>query len=478
MEVLLLPMSPQSNSPTRFKTISPVDGSVYLERAFADQATLEETLALAAKAQQDWRGTSLTRRADYCKKAVNFLVERAGQIGMELSWQMGRPICYTPMEIRNGLKERADHMIKIADAALAKVGTSRKDGFERYILHEPLGTVLVLAPWNYPFLTSVNAIIPALMSGNTVILKHATQTALVAERYQEAFQHAELPPGVFQYLHLNHQQVAQTIKDHRINYVAFTGSESGGRAVQTALAHRFINAGLELGGKDPAFVRSDAHLSHAIESIVDGAYFNSGQSCCGIERIYVQQDVYQDFVEGFVEKVKEYQIGNPLDQSTTLGPMVRPDAKKYIQAQIQAALDAGAQTLIDDRHFPSFDDDSAYLAPQVLINVDHRMDVMQQESFGPVVGIMPVRSDQEAIELMNDSPYGLTASIWTSNSTAAKQIGLQLDTGTVFMNRCDYLDPELAWTGVKNSGRGCSLSSLGYQALTRPKSFHLRNRIS
>jgi acyl-CoA reductase-like NAD-dependent aldehyde dehydrogenase len=320
----------------------------------------------------------------------------------------------------------------------------------------------------------VNAVIPAIVAGNAVILKSALQTPLVSERYAEAFETAGLPPGVFEYVHVNHEDVARIIEDPRIAFVSFTGSVAGGHAVQHAASGRFISANLELGGKDPAYVRADAPLSSTIENLVDGAYFNAGQSCCAVERIYVHQDVYRDFVDGFVGLTRQYRLGNPLLPETTLGPMVRTSAAQFVRDQIHEAIHQGARGLIDPREFPADATGSPYMAPQVLVDVDHRMRVMTEETFGPVVGLMAVKDDDEAIALMNDSRYGLTASIWSSDADAAVRIGDRVETGTCYMNRCDYLDPALAWTGVKDSGRGCSLSRLGYEALTRPKSFHLR----
>jgi len=312
--------------------------------------------------------------------------------------------------------------------------------------------------------------VPALLAGNSVILKMATQTPLVAERYAEAFAAAGLPAGVFQFLHLGHDATARVIGDPRIAFVAFTGSVEGGHAVQRAAAGRFIATGLELGGKDPAYVRADADLPGAIENLVDGSYFNSGQSCCGVERIYVDQKIFKPFVDGFVSLTRQYKLGNPLDAKTTLGPMVRASAADQVRAQVSAALAKGAKALLrlPDR------EGTPYLPPEVLIDVDHRMEVMTEETFGPVVGIMPVEGDEAAVQLMNDSRYGLTASIWTRDAQAAEKIGAEIETGTCFMNRCDYLDPALAWTGVKDSGRGCTLSRLGLEAFTRPKSFHFR----
>ena len=312
------------------------------------------------------------------------------------------------------------------------------------------------------------------MAGNIVLLKHSAQTPLVAERFAEAFAKAGLPEGVFQYLHLTHSDTEHLIQTAPINHVAFTGSVAGGKMVEQAAAGRFLSLGLELGGKDPAYVRADADLHQAVETAIDGAFFNSGQSCCGIERIYVHHTIFERFVNQAVELVNKYQLGRSDDPETTLGPLVRASAADFVREQIQEAIEQGAIAHIDNRAFALDQPGSAYMAPQILTHVDHTMRIMMEESFGPVVGIMSVRDDDEAIQRMNDSDYGLTATVFTQDIQAGIRIGEQLQTGTFFINRCDYLDPALAWTGVKHSGRGCTLSTLGYESLTRPKSFHIK----
>lgn len=456
------------------RTISPVDDSVYVERERATGRQIENALAKSSAAQQAWKRVPLGERASICRRMVAAMFERADELATELTWQMGRPIAHSPFEIRRGFQERAHYMIDLAGDALADIAIEPKNNFHRFIRRESLGVVLVLAPWNYPYLASVNAVVPAMMAGNSVILKVSEQTPLVAERYAEAFSEAGLPEGIFQYLHATHDDVAKMIGDARISSVAFTGSVAGGHAVERAASGRFISTNLELGGKDPAYVRPDAPLEPAIENLVDGVYFNAGQSCCAVERVYIHRDIYDQFVEGFVELTKGYVLGNPLDPATTLGPMVRAAAADVVRAQIKEAVGQGAKALLDPLHFPADKEGTPYLAPQVLINVNHRMRVMAEETFGPVASLMSVKDDEEAINLMNDSRYGLTASIWTTDLDAAVRIGDRVETGTWYMNRCDYLDPALAWTGVKDSGRGCTLSRLGYEALTRPKSFHLR----
>ena len=459
-----------------FQTITPIDNTVYAERRYASGGEIASALSAAVGAQAAWRATRVADRARLCSAAVDAFVADKDAIAEEITRQMGRPIRFSPGEV-GGFEERARYMIAIAPASLADIRVEPIEGFDRLIRHDPLGVVLTIAPWNYPFLTAVNSVVPALMAGNSVILKHSAQTPVCAERFSQAFEAAGLPSGVFQHLHLRHDDARRVIAAPEVAFVSFTGSVSGGRMVEEAAVGRFLGIGLELGGKDPAYVRPDADLAHAAENLVDGAFFNSGQSCCGIERIYVHVDVHDEFVERFAALVRDYVLGDPLDARTTLGPMVRPAAAEFVRSQTAEAVSAGARALIDPKIFPADVKGAAYLAPQVLIEVDHGMRIMTEESFGPVVGIMKVASDDEAIALMNDSDYGLTASVWTSDANEAIQIGDRVATGTWFMNRCDYLDPALAWTGVKDSGRGCALSALGYGQLTRPKSFHLRTAI-
>ncbi len=457
------------------KTVSPVDGRVYVERALATPNEINETLRSARHAFAEWRNTSLDERAAILTRFCNEFELRGAQIAEEITWQMGRPSRYAPNEVR-GMLERARHMIAIAPQALEDVAAGPKDNFRRFVRREPLGVVFTVAAWNYPYLIAVNSVIPALMAGNAVVLKHSAQTPLAAERFAECLLLAGLPKGVFQILHASHEDTDHIIRDPRVDFVAFTGSVAGGRAVQRAAASRFIGVGLELGGCDPVYVRHDANLEHAIESIVDGAYFNSGQSCCGLQRVYVHDALYREFTEGFIELARSYSLGDPTDPATTLGPLVRAAAADGVRAQIQASIAAGATGAIAETGFAKSAAGTPYLAPQVLLNVNHAMPVMREEIFGPVAGIMKVSTDDEAVDLMNDSDFGLTAAIWTEDADVAQTLGQRVNTGTWFMNRCDYLDPALAWTGVKDSGRGCTLSVVGYEHLTRPKSFHMRIR--
>ena len=456
------------------RCMSPVDGRIYFERPIADAATIERALALAKDQQLEWAQLTLGERCERVSAMVDAMLAMRDEIVPELAWQMGRPIRFGGGELA-GLEERARHMLAIAPQALADVVPQSLPGFKRYIRRAPLGVVLVVAPWNYPYLTAVNSVVPALIAGNAVILKHASQTLAVGDRFQLGAERAGIPPGVFQHLVLDHQSTELLLRQGHVQQVNFTGSVRGGQQMEMAAAGQFLGVGLELGGKDAAYVRSDVNLDHAVENLVDGVYFNSGQSCCGIERIYVHSDRYHEFIDHFVELANRYVLGDPLDDSTTLGPMVRSQAADFVREQVSGAVANGARALVDSQRFARDRVGSCYMAPQVVVDVDHSMSLMRDESFGPVVGIMQVRDDETALSLMNDSEFGLTASVWTRDLDAAEHLAHRLQVGTVFMNRCDYLDPALAWTGVKHTGRGVTLSQLGYETLTRPKSYHLRS---
>ena len=456
-----------------FSVVSPIDGQELCRREYAKPNDIEQAVKAANQAQAAWFASGLTERKAKIGAAIDWLVAHKDEVAAAITHSMGRPISQSPGEVK-GLEERASYMLSIADTALADIVPEEKTGFKRFLRREPVGVVLVMAPWNYPFLTAVNAIVPALAAGNVVLLKHSSQTPQVAELFQAAFDAAGLPVGVFQSLHMNHADTDALLQSNAVDFVAFTGSVNGGHQVQAAISKRFIGAGLELGGKDPAYVRADADVASAAENLVDGSFFNSGQSCCGIERIYVHASVYEAFVQAFVAVTQQYQLGNPTDANTNLGPMVRRSAADFVRAQIAEAVAQGAKSLVDEAAFPASKVGTAYLSPHVLVDVNHDMRVMREESFGPVVGIMAVQDDDEAIRLMNDSDFGLTASIWTQDAIVAEALAGKIATGTVFMNRCDYLDPALAWTGVKDTGHGISLSELGYAQLTRVKSYHLR----
>ena len=450
--------------------ISPVDGRVYAERPALTPEAAEAAVARAKAAQKGWAALPLADRIARVKAGIAALNADKARIVEELAWQMGRPTRYGGEF--GGVNARTDYMADIAAQTLAPQMIEDSPAFRRFLAREPVGVVFVIAPWNYPYLTSINTIVPALIAGNSVILKHASQTLLVGERLAEALHAGGVPEDVFQNVVLDHGTTEGLIRARSFGFVNFTGSVAGGAAIERAAAGTFTALGLELGGKDPGYVRPDANLDVAVDVLMDGAMYNAGQCCCGIERIYVHESLFDSFVEKSVAWVGQLKLGNPFDASTTLGPMAHRRFAQTVRDQTAEAIAKGAKPLLDPRKFA--DDGGAYLAPQILVNVDHSMRVMKEESFGPVVGIMPVRNDAEAIALMNDSPYGLTASIWTEDYDTAAALGAQIETGTVFMNRADYLDPALTWTGVKDTGRGTSLSYLGFHSVTRPKSYHLK----
>ena len=450
--------------------ISPIDGSVYAERSMLSRTDADEAVERAKAAQKSWAAKPLEDRIALVQAGVAAVGAMNDEIVPEIAWQMGRPVRYGGEF--GGFNERATYMANIARDALAPIEVEDSDAFRRVIKRIPHGLVLVVAPWNYPYMTAINTVAPALIAGNAVMLKHASQTPLVGERMAAAFHAAGVPEDVFQNMFLDHKTTSDLIADRAFGFVNFTGSVGGGKAMETAAAGTFTGIGLELGGKDPGYVMEDANLDAAVETLIDGAMFNSGQCCCGIERIYVHDSLFTAFVEKAVAIVNGYKLGNPLDDETTLGPMAHVRFAEEVRAQTREAIAEGAIAHIDPDLFPQ--DNGAYLMPQILTNVSHDMRVMREESFGPVVGIVPVKDDAEAIRLMNDSDFGLTASLWTQDAARAEAIADQIETGTVFMNRADYLDPGLCWTGCKNTGRGGGLSVIGFHNLTRPKSYHLK----
>ncbi len=456
---------------TTLKCISPIDGSVFAERPFLSPDKARQAADRARTAQKDWAARPLSERIALVQAGVARVGEMNDEIVPELAHQMGRPIRYGGEF--GGFNERATYMASIAEEALAPIKLEDSASFKRYIRRVPHGVVLVVAPWNYPYMTAINTVAPALIAGNTVILKHASQTPLVGERMARAFHEAGVPQDAFQNVFMDHATTSDLISQRAFDFVNFTGSVGGGQAIERAAAGTFTGVGLELGGKDPGYVMDDADLDAAVDTLIDGAMFNSGQCCCGIERIYVAENLFDAFVEKAVAIVSAYKLGNPLDPETTLGPMAAVRFAQEVRAQTSEAIAQGARALIDPALFPQ-DDGGAYLMPQILVDVTHQMRVMRDESFGPVVGIMPVRDDAHAVELMNDSDFGLTASLWTRDTARAEAIADRIETGTVFMNRADYLDPGLCWTGCKSTGRGGGLSVIGYHNLTRPKSYHLK----
>jgi len=452
--------------------INPANETVYRTIEPTPDTELASILKRMRRAQQAWRDVPVERRVEICRPFLDAFRSMKEQVALEITRQMGKPIRQARREVDTML-DRAETMMRLAPQALADDVLAPKPGFRRFIRHEPLGIVLDIPAWNYPLLIAVNVVVPALLAGNAVLIKHARLTPLCGDAFVEAFRRTELPPDLIASIHVTHDTVGKLIEARAVDFISFTGSVEGGRQVYQEASRQLLDMGLELGGKDPALVCEDCDFQFTVENLVDGAFYNCGQSCCAVERIYVMRPLFERFVDAYVAEVEKYVIGDPEDERTTLGPLAQRKAVEFMEFQVQDAVAKGARVLTGGKRLPGR---GYYFQPAVLVNVDHSMSVMMEESFGPVIGIMAVDSEEEAVRLMNDSPYGLTASIWTQDPERGERLGHQVATGTLYVNRCDYLDPELAWVGIKDSGHGCTLSHLGYLYLTRPKSFHIRTQ--
>jgi len=447
------------------KVVNPYSGEVVSELEYDEGEQLEQKIARASEAQRGWRALSVGDRVRRVEAALMYFREASDEIARDVTVQMGKPITEARREV-DGMLGRADHMLSIAEEALAPELLPAVDRLHRRIEHEPLGVVLNLAAWNYPLLIAVNVVVPALLAGNTVLLKHSARTPLCGDHFERAF--AGLGAGLCANLVLTHEQTARVIGDERVGHVAFTGSVEGGRAVYQEVSRRFIDAGLELGGTDPAYVAEDADLEAAVAGVVDGACYNAGQSCCAVERAYVHESLHAEFLRRAEELMRGYVLGDPLDERTTMGPMVSSSAVEFVAAQVADAVSGGARAVVGG----STEHEGRFFQPTLLADCAQRSAVVQEESFGPVLPVVAVADDDEALRHMNDSRFGLTASVWTRDRDRAERFARELETGTVYQNRCDSLDPGLPWTGVKDSGKGSTLSRFGFLHLTRRKSLN------
>ncbi len=451
------------------QVINPYDQSVYVELPYDDDTAIGRKLDRARAAQEQWRRLSVAQRATHIGGALAYFRSHRDRIAEQITRQMGKPIVQAGNEF-GGFFERAEYMLSIAEKALAADVLEEKPGFYRRIEHVPLGVVLDIAAWNYPLLIPVNVVVPALLAGNAVLLKHSARTPLCGHHFEKAF--GEQVPGLVQNLVMDHRQTLEAIADSRVDHVVFTGSVPGGHAVYRAASRRFIDVGLELGGKDPAYVAADADLPFTVANVVDGACYNSGQSCCAVERVYVHRRCYDEFVQRAERLMSQYVWGDPMDPDTTLGPLISPAAVSRLVNQVEDACRQGARLQLGGRQ-PDATSGNFFL-PTLLLDTPNRAAIMQEESFGPLVPVQAVSDDEEALARMNDSRFGLTASLWTTDLQRAEWLAARLKVGTVYQNRCDYLDPALPWTGIGDSGKGSSLSRYGFYHLTRRKSLHFR----
>lgn len=438
----------------------------------ADEASAERALHAATKSARAWRESRLEERIALCERAIAIMEAQAEQIAADITRMMGKPLSQAQGEVR-GMALRARYMMSVARQGLADVVPAPIEGFERRIVKEPLGVVLDLPAWNYPLLTAVNVVVPALLAGNSVVLKHSPRSPLCGEHFADAFVAAGAPPHLLQALHCDHPMSERIVGDARVDHVVYTGSTLGGHRIQQAASKRFLHVGLELGGNDPAYIAPDCDLEKTAESVVDGAIYNAGQSCCAVERVYVHEAIYAQFIERCEALVRGYSIGDPRHADTSLGPIAQPQHVSELEALVEDATRHGARLITGGRR-ASVDGRGRFFEATLLADVPQRAKVMQAESFGPLLPIARVRSADEALDAMNDSRLGLTASVWTRDRALAARMASRLAFGTVYMNRCDAVDPALPWSGCKDSGRGFSLSVLGFDQLTRPKSIHFR----
>jgi acyl-CoA reductase-like NAD-dependent aldehyde dehydrogenase len=448
---------------------SPYSGAVVCDLPIDAGIDLSRKVDRAVAAKLAWREVPLADRIRQVATALRYFEERREEIARNVTLQMGKPIAESRRELDTMLA-RARYMIGIAPSALAEEAQPAAAGLDLRIAHEPLGVVLNLAAWNYPLLIPVNVVVPALLAGNTVLLKHSGRTPLCGQHFARAFASLSIPGAVTD-LVLSHADTAALVQDARIDHVAFTGSVRGGHEIQQAAAGRFIDVGLELGGKDPAYVAEDADLDAAVAGIVDGACYNAGQSCCAVERVYVHRSLYDAFLSKAAAAMRAYTLGDPLEDATTMGPLVSPQAVDVLEAQVADAVRRGARLLAGGRRL---DAHHGFFPPTLLADCSQDAVIMHEESFGPTLPARAVRDDAEALAAMNDSRYGLTASVWTKSPARARSFAERLEAGTIYQNRCDFLEPALPWTGVKDSGRGSTLSRYGFLHLTRRKSMNFR----
>ncbi len=439
----------------------------------ADWSDIERVLNAAREGARIAAASSLDERKALVERAMQWMEQNATQIASDISRMMGKPLGQAEGEIK-GMAGRARTMIELAEQALRPIDAGGTDGVSRSIHKLPLGVVLDLPAWNYPLLTAINVVAPAVLAGNAVIVKHSPRSPLVGKAFADAFRAAGADPRWVQSFDCTHELTEKMVGDERIDHVVFTGSVHGGRRISLAGAGRFLQIGYELGGNDAMYVAPDADVKRAVENLVDGAMYNAGQSCCAVERVYVHARNYQAFLEQSRELAAQYVLGDPLVASTNMGPIAQPTHVAELEGMVRDALRGGAQLLLGGKR-TDVEGRGRFFQPTVLGNVSNDLRVMQSEQFGPILAVQSVDSDEQALARMNDSKFGLTAGVWTSDRQRAESFARKLQVGTVFQNRCDHVDPRLPWSGVGLSGRGHSLSVLGFDQLTRTRAWHFKD---
>ena len=442
--------------------------------------TADDTVSVAAKAaaaraaQPAWARAPIAERLAVVQRFRDAVAASVDELATTLTLEVGKPIAQSRNEL-NGLLPRLEFFLERTESAIRDEHVFDGGGMHEQISHEPLGVVANISAWNYPWFVGCNVIVPALLAGNAVLYKPSEYATLTGRHIARLLQASGVPADAMQCL-VGAGEVGAALLDARIDGLFFTGSHATGVRIATALASRLTKLQLELGGKDPTYVRADAEPKAAAESLADGAMYNTGQSCCSVERIYVHEAIHDAFVDHFLAAVDAMRQGDPMDPGTYIGAITRTPQLGVLEAQVADALAKGAMLRRGGKRVAGpFGGAGNWFAPTVLTEVDHRMEVMREESFGPVIGIQKVAGDDEALALMNDTRYGLTAGIYTRDEAAARALLARVNAGSVYWNCCDRVSPRLPWSGRGDSGIGLTLSTYGIQAFTRPKAWHLRH---
>jgi len=451
------------------KIHNPATGALLAEVPADDAASVAAKAAAARAALPAWSHVPLVERLAIVQRLRAGVVAELDALAITLTQEVGKPIAQARNEL-NGLLPRIDFFLEQSEGAIRDEHVFDGGGMHEQIAHIPLGVVANISAWNYPWFVGCNVIVPALLTGNTVLYKPSEHATLSGRHITRLLHAAGVPADVMQCL-VGAGEVGSALLAQRLDGVFFTGSHATGVRIAQAVAPKLLRLQLELGGKDPAYVRADADARAAAESLADGAMFNTGQSCCSVERIYVHQSLHDAFVEHFVATVKGMRIGDPLDEATYIGAITRAPQLAVLKAQVEDALAKGATLHTGGHALPG---PGHWFEPTVFSGVDHTMELMREESFGPIIGIQKVAGDAEALALMNDTRYGLTAGVYSRDEAQARELLAQVNAGSVYWNCCDRVSPRLPWSGQGDSGVGLTLSRYGIQAFTRPKAWHLR----